>query len=183
MFQGLGRHLRSVSHLIGKCSLLSVVMDYRLYPPLYRYTADQVPYQNMQVNHFWPFRILGSRICSPLSFPYAFSYSSSEHVSKLLLHLQKQVFLCLLLLNLWKDISFLPDGLDRLRSYPSWNEWNAFMWQTYILAKIRIARYHCCIWHSDIVAFKFEGSSGLGKDFSTAVFDGLSEINFRMQFF
>ena len=51
MFQGLGRHLRSVSHLIGKCSLFPVVMDYGLYPPPYLYTADQVPYQNMQVTH------------------------------------------------------------------------------------------------------------------------------------
>ena len=51
MFQGLGRHLRSVSHFIGKCSLFPVVMDYGLYPPPYRYTADQVPYQNMQVTH------------------------------------------------------------------------------------------------------------------------------------
>ena len=80
MFQGLGRHLRSVSHFIGKCSLFPVVMDYGLYPPPYRYTADQVPYQNMQVTH--TIDLIGAT--SVFSLPSSFQ-SLEGHILSLLM--------------------------------------------------------------------------------------------------
>ena len=136
MFQGLRRHLRSVSHLIGKCSLFPVLMDYGLYPPPDRYTADQVPYQNMHVTHtidligatrvhikkqlgdakqrFCTLQVTG-RAVSPQNMP--FSCSSSEHVAKLLLYLQKQVFS--LPSSFQSTYPFLADGSGSLRSYQS----------------------------------------------------------------
>ena len=122
MFQGLGRHLRSVSHLIGKCSLFPVVMDYGLYPPPYRYTADQVPYQNMQVTH--TIYSLGA---------------TSVHIKKQLGD-AKQRFCTL------QVTGMLSCG-------------------KHMFAQMRIARYHCCIWHSDMDAFQSEGSFWAWKRF------------------